>query len=151
MFKAKLIHFVFCLECKDLVVGFLAETLSIISQIVELLDLLHCVPNLTSVPLVNPGLVSQLLSPDINLASEHFVLRLQIVEFCQCGVEFVFKKFDLVLVLSHFSRSRSNLLEVLFLFLKLLSEFLLLVAEHHHMSKFKIWTVTGAQTKISEF
>jgi hypothetical protein len=141
---------VFCFERKNLVVSFLTKTLSIISQIVELLDLLHSVSNLTSVALVNSGLVSELLSPDIDLASKHFVLRLQIVEFCQRGVEFVFKKFNLVLVLSHFRRSWSDLLEIFLLFLKLLSKFLFLVAEHHHMSKFKIWTVTGAQTKMSE-
>lgn len=70
------------LESKDLVVGFFAETLSIISQIVKLFDFLDCVVNFTHIALVNPGLVAQLLSPYVDVASKHFILRLKVVVLC---------------------------------------------------------------------
>jgi len=68
-FESVLVFFMFLFESQNLVVGLFTEALSVIGQVVKLLDLLNCVVYLSNVALVNSGLVSKLFSPNVDFAS----------------------------------------------------------------------------------
>jgi hypothetical protein len=126
-----------------LIVSLFTETLSVVRQIIELFDLFNSVVDLTHISLVNSCLVAELLSPNVNLASQNLILCLKIIVFGQGRFQFIFKKLDFMLVLSHLGSCWSDSFEELLLFGKLFSQFFLLVTQDHHMPKFKRWTVTA--------
>jgi hypothetical protein len=132
-------------ESQNLVVSLFAETLSVVGQVIELLDLFNRVVNLTNVALVDSSLVAELLSPNVDLASKDFILSLEVIVLGQSCLQLIFKKLNFVLVLSHLGSGRSNRFEDLLFVSKLLSEFLLLIAKNHHVSKFKRRTVTAVR------
>ena len=84
--ESKLVDLVLGFQGQDLVVCVLAETLSIVRLLIELFDVVNGLLNFVVVAVVDPDLVSQLLTPDINLLSERLVPRLQIIEL---GVGFL--------------------------------------------------------------
>ena len=66
-------------KSQNLVVGLFTEALSVIGQVVKLLDLFNCVVYLTNVSFVNSGLVAKLFPPNVNIASQNLVLSLKII------------------------------------------------------------------------
>ena len=60
-------------KSQNLVVGLFTEALSVIGQVIKLLDLFNCVVYLTNVTLVNSGLVPKLFPPNVNIASQNLV------------------------------------------------------------------------------
>ena len=132
-------------KSQNLVVGLFTESLSVIGQVVKLLDLFNCVVYLTNVSFVNSGLVTKLFPPNVNIASQNLVLSLKIIVLGESCLQLVFKKLNFMLVFSHLGSDWPDGFEHLLLFGKLFSEFLLLITKNHHVSKFKQWTVTEEQ------
>lgn len=97
--KSELVNLVLSLEGKDLIVGVLAETLAVVSETVDLLDVVDVLSDLTVVSFVDAPLVAQLLSPGIDLLAERLVLRLEFVKLSESLVTSILEELDLVLVL----------------------------------------------------
>ena len=131
MLKSELVNLVLGLEGEDLIVGVLAETLAIVGRSVQLLDVINGFVDLATVALVDARLVAQLLAPGVNVLTQGFVLRLQVIELSRCLFASVLKKLDFMLIFSRPSSRRSDSLEVLFTLLKLLTQLFLLVAQDH--------------------
>ena len=132
-------------KSQNLVVGLFTESLSVIGQVVKLLDLFNCVVYLTNVTLVNSGLVAKLFPPNVNIASQNLVLSLKIIVLGESCLQLVFKKLYFMLIFSHLGSGWPDGFEHLLLLGKLFSQFLLLITKNHHVSKFKQWTVTEEQ------
>lgn len=80
-FESVLVFFMFLFKSQNLVVGLFTEALSVIGQVVKLLNLFNCVVYLSNVALVNSGLVAKLFPPNVNFASQNLVLSLKIIIF----------------------------------------------------------------------
>ncbi len=75
---------------QNLVVSLLTEALSVIGQVVELLDLFNCVVYLANVSLVNSSLVAKLFPPNVNITSQDLVLSLKVIVLGESCLQLVF-------------------------------------------------------------
>lgn len=101
--KSELIDFVLSFQSKNLVVGVLAETLSVVRLRVQFLDFLHSLVDLAAIALVHTVLVTQLLAPDVDFVAEGLVLRLQVVELVKGLLATVLVQLNFVLFLLELS------------------------------------------------
>ena len=81
-------------------------------------------------------MVAELLAPDIDFVTKGLILSLKIVKFSESNLNFVLKKFYLVLVVSHLGGGWSDSFKVLVSFLELLTELFLLITEDHKAPNF---------------
>lgn len=107
-------------QSEDLVIGLLGNSLSLIGGLIKLLCSLVGNLDVFTISVVNSDLVSHLLSHDINLVSQGFVLSLKSVIFNETFVELVLHGLDLVSISSNLSGGWSDDFEVILLLVKLL-------------------------------
>jgi fumarate reductase subunit C len=72
--ESELVNLVLSFQGQNLIVGILAETLTIVSIRVEFLDVLNIPTNLTTIGFINALLVVQSLAPRINISPQVLVL-----------------------------------------------------------------------------
>ena len=122
-------------QCKDLVVGFLGQTLAGVGASVEFLGIVTHQVDVTDDVLVGAKLVAVLLSHHIDISAEASVLRLNVIVADQSLIELVLQQSDFVLILLHLGGLRAHGLEVLSLLSELNKDLLVLVFQDHKTPK----------------
>ena len=103
MLEVQLVHVVFGLQGKDLVLGLLRESTAGLSEVVELLDALDGLANLLAIATVDLVLDGLLLTSGVDLLLHKPIVGLELVVVVQALVERVLFKLDLVAVtLNHY-------------------------------------------------
>jgi hypothetical protein len=138
----------FGLECEDLIVGLLRDSLSLIGCPIEVLGLLIGNLDILSIDLVNSNLVPHLLPHDIDLLSEGLILRLEIVILDQMLVKLILHGLDRVCILDHLGRWRPHNLQLRLLLRQLVASLLVLVLQDHQAPKLKRLAIINSKLKI---
>jgi len=110
LLEDELIRLMLRLKSQDLVVSLFRVTLSEHNLTVHLFAVLSNVLDLAVVAFVDPFLFLLLLTHDINLTTELFVLSLEVRVLDKSFIELVLIGFDVVHIVLHLGRGRADLL-----------------------------------------